>query len=186
MKNINSNDYWDGVWLEEEGRNAEREYPELFPYVIARIPERSSVVDIGCGTGFLLERIKKQKNAQVFGLDISLSAIKVMKEKRGIDGVATPIPPIPLKDDTYDVAICTEVLDHLDNDQGAIKEAIRITKPGGLILVTVPNNRWGPEENPEHMRTYTKESLEKLFKGCRDVKTEAIASYLLLSATKPS
>lgn len=185
MKNINTATHWDTVWSEELEKGEDRPYPDLYPSVIEQVPDNSSVVDIGCGTGYLLSQIRELKNCTVYGLDLSPQAIQVMGERRKIEGVASSVPPIPFKDGEYNVAICTEVMEHITDDALLASELMRIVKPGGRVIVTVPNNRWGPEENPEHQRTYTAESLQNLFvKHSNKITVVPVSNYLMLTAER--
>lgn len=185
MKNINTATHWDTVWSEELEKGEDRPYPDLYPSVIEQVPDNSSVVDIGCGTGYLLSQIRELKGCTVYGLDLSPQAIRVMQERRNIKGEAASVPPIPLKDGEYDTVICTEVMEHITDDALLASELMRIVKPGGRVIVTVPNDRWGPEENPEHQRTYTAESLRKLFEEHSErITVKPVSNYLMLTADR--
>ncbi|MDD5190262.1 MAG: methionine biosynthesis protein MetW, partial [Dehalococcoidales bacterium] len=83
--------------------------------IASLIEEGSSVLDIGCGDGNLLEYLKKERKAIPYGIDVSAKAVS-LTNKRGIDASVADLT----KDDfqlpgTYDYAIISEVLEHLPN-----------------------------------------------------------------------
>lgn len=113
------------------------------------------VIDVGCGAGrHSFEAYKRgadvvafdQDAAELAGVDAMFKAIAAAGEapptaraevKRG-DALA-----LPYSDNTFDCVIASEILEHIPHDDGAIAELIRVLKPGGSLVVTVP--RWLPE-----------------------------------------
>lgn len=113
------------------------------------------VLDMGCGGGrhaFALYR----RGADVTAFDMDAAELKdvagmfaAMQEAgeaplgaqaRIVRGTAYDLP---FADGSFDRIIAAEVLEHLPQDDQAMRELFRVLKPGGLIAVTVP--RWGPE-----------------------------------------
>jgi SAM-dependent methyltransferase len=73
----------------------------------------------------------------------------------------------PLADASFDVVLALDVFEHLDDDLSGLREAARIVKPGGLLLITVPAlpSLWGGQDVvSEHRRRYTRHSLSHLFR----------------------
>ncbi|MCD4695701.1 MAG: class I SAM-dependent methyltransferase [Bacteroidales bacterium] len=118
-------------------------------------PEGLNILDVGCGPGILLNKISKDFNTSgLTGLDFSETKIEnCRKVHPHIQFEAHSIyEPYPLK---YDLVICTEVLEHLEYPQKAMKQLLSLLRPGSTLLVTVPNGRtdtfaghiyyWGPE-----------------------------------------
>jgi SAM-dependent methyltransferase len=58
--------------------------------------------------------------------------------------------------------VATEILEHINDDQACVMEAVRVLRPGGRAYFAVPNDCLGPEEEPEHVRKYTQEALKAL------------------------
>ena len=69
------------------------------------------------------------------------------------------------EDNSFDIVILTEVLEHIPNDVKAAQEIIRVLKPGGFLLLTVPNLDRVPLEAgiKEHFRHYTRNDLTAIF-----------------------
>ena len=115
----------------------------------------SVVLDMGCGAGrHAFESLRR--GARVIALDYSFEELEsvrnlfwAMREtgEVGIGGAALAARGdalrLPFRDGTFDRIICSEVLEHIGDDAGAIAELTRVLKPGGTIAVTVP--AWLPE-----------------------------------------
>ena len=81
--------YWDTVWQTEHLKNQTRDehcaYKETFENIRDIVPADSKLVDIGCGPGFLMEYLRKEKGAICTGYDFSEQAVNIVKAK-GFDG----------------------------------------------------------------------------------------------------
>ena len=117
-----------------------------------------SVLDIGCGTGRVLRGLQKDKKCSVFGMDISQVSINILTFYK-IPGMC--VDADELSDITpTDVVILSHTLEHVNDDKALIKKIAKRVKK--YLIVAVPNDCMGPEEEPEHLRQYTKESLTAL------------------------
>jgi SAM-dependent methyltransferase len=73
---------------------------------------------------------------------------------------------VPLASRSFDLVLALDVLEHLDDDTPALREAARVVKPGGLLVVTVPAlpSLWGRQDVvSDHRRRYTKRTLRQSF-----------------------
>ena len=121
----------------------------------------NKTLDIGAGTGATLELLRKYGAA--YGVEFSPMAIHMLKQ-RGLNAIvrADAEEPIPFKNDSFSVVTCLDVLEHLENDSGLLAEMVRVCKPGGIILATVPAMPFlwsGHDEALHHKRRYTKSQL---------------------------
>lgn len=159
MNNRNTTEYWNTSWsmgVKKFPKYTMRKIKEL-------IPERSSVLDIGCGYGKLLVELRRDKQCDIYGVDISDVAIKDMRTRLNIDGEVGDAEDFKLSiDRKFDVIIIAHLLEHLDNDYELLKRCRNYLKLGGILLVAVPDNCSYPEETGEHVRKYTKQSLTEL------------------------
>lgn len=159
QKNLNLQpNYWNQIW-EKEGTETWRRYPGCFGRICWAVGHLNEVLELGCGLGILARQLLQFGNT-VTGLDISEAAITHLPEE--IKGVVATLPDLPFPDYSFDVVVATEVLEHIDNDDACIKEVVRVLRPGGRAYFAVPDNCLGPEEEPEHVRKYTPETLEAL------------------------
>jgi ubiquinone/menaquinone biosynthesis C-methylase UbiE len=94
------------------------------------------LADIGCGTGYHLERYK-ERGFEITGVDGSEEMLKQARlVNPEIEFLQSDVDQIPLQSDSYDFALNIEVLRYLPDINPCIKEIYRILKPGGTALVT--------------------------------------------------
>ena len=126
--------FYDDYWLKRGKSKGLRLRYKLF---LDWIQPNSRVLDIGGGDGHLGEILKNGKNCDVTVLDISEEAVKICQE-RGVKAVAGDIEKkILFNDDTFDVVILSDVLEHIVESEEAILEALRVSKSS--IFVSFPN-----------------------------------------------
>lgn len=117
---------------------------------------RPRLLEVGCGTGGLLKAISSWSDA--YGLDVSREAAGYCRE-RGLTTVCRGgVNALPFRDDTFDGVIGVDVLEHLDDDEGALCELLRVCRPGGRLIATVPAFQflWSRRDvQLHHKRRYT-------------------------------
>ncbi len=159
--NINSADYWDKIW-EQEGENTWRDFSNKYQYIISLVPDNTRVLDIGCGVGLLLRKLKEARpGIEGTGADISAQAVAFVK-KHGFSGVVGGFPTLDLPSGTFDVILATEVLEHLSKPEQAVAEVIRLMKPDGQAILTVPDDCLGPDVEVQHLWQFNRESFGAL------------------------
>lgn len=95
------------------------------------------VLEVGCGTGLVLERIREfTSSAQ--GIDLSPGMLEKARA-RGLDVTQGSATELPFDDDTFDVTCSFKVLAHIPAIETALSEMARVTKPGGYILAEFYN-----------------------------------------------
>jgi 2-polyprenyl-3-methyl-5-hydroxy-6-metoxy-1,4-benzoquinol methylase len=99
---------------------------------------RGSVVDVGCGTGRLTTWMQDVATAYL-GVD----AVRYDGFPAGAAFLAADLnhDPLPVPDRSADVVVSLETIEHLENPRRFCRELVRITAPGGWVLVTTPNQR---------------------------------------------
>lgn len=113
------------------------------------------VLDLGCGPGHLIEQLLRTKAETIHGMDFSASSIERVSQrfaghpKFGLAVCAEAFPSI-FPDDSMDMIICVEVVEHLNDDQllSLLGEAYRLLRPQGKLVITTPN-----EENLDASKT---------------------------------
>lgn len=113
----------------------------IYQAVIAAVQRRTSGklrhLDIGAGRGQLISLLKQR-------IDVESQACDFHVENFGIAGI--PLAkvnidkaPLPYPDASFDVVTCSEVVEHVENPRRLIREAWRVLKPGGVLVMTTPN-----------------------------------------------
>jgi len=157
-KNLNTISYWNDIY-EFEIKNPWRLYPISFNKISAVVGTEKRVIDIGCGTGILLDILRKNGN-ETWGIDISHLAIKHVCH-RDHYGIVGRVPDVSLKKTIFDFVVATEVLEHIDEEEETIHFMLSLLKPSGTLIGIVPMTITSDDE-PTHLRVYTKEALRKL------------------------
>ncbi len=100
------------------------------------------ILEVGCGSGKLVKML--QPANAVVGVDASEDGIVACVE-RGIEGhcMDPSSEPLPFADDSFDLVICLETMEHLMSPYYALMEMRRVLKTGGKLICSVPNPIWG-------------------------------------------
>ena len=112
----------------------------LFAKIIADLGLRSSarVLDVGTSTGTNLRLVRDLGLSSVMGLDMSLLAARFCKDK-GLGSVLVGSAQAqPFATASFDLVLATDIIEHLDDDLGGLREIERVLTPGGWVLLTVP------------------------------------------------
>lgn len=144
--------------------------------------ERLNVLDVGCGTGLLLEELLAHANP--VGVDFSNLAMDYCRQ-RGIEQLTRArVEAMPFGEKTFDLMLALDLLEHVEDDGGLIRELWRICRPGGHLLITVPAYPFLWSEHDEalqHCRRYTRASLRKLIgaTGFETVRFSSAITFML-------
>lgn len=166
---LNSQSHWNTKWL-EEGKDTWRKYPNLFGKAISYIRPNTRLIDLGCGNGYFLGRIKKEVLGMVLmGLDVSSVGIFQLMDNYDITGMVSVLPeiPYPIEPNSFDYVTMMDILEHVEDEKELMNNVFRILKPGGSVIVGVPEDhsnkykKFIAEQNSEHIRWYDEERLYK-------------------------
>lgn len=134
----------------------------------SELGRKGSILDIGAGTGDFLVTAKST-GWDVCGFEPSESARTLAIQK----GVKLTPQTQELPDQTFDVITMWHVLEHVPDVDAQISELKRLLKPGGLIVIAVPNFKshdaevygefWAAYDVPRHLTHFSRQSIAKLF-----------------------
>jgi SAM-dependent methyltransferase len=146
------------------------------------LPARARVLDAGCGSG--RNMIELSDLGTVTGVELSETSVALARQRDAGEIVAGSVLEMPFPDDSFDLAVSLDVIEHLDDDLTALRELRRTVAPGGALLVTVPAYQWlwsGHDEINHHHRRYTRRSLQRVAEraGWTQVRTTYFNSLLL-------
>ncbi|MHB8626071.1 MAG: class I SAM-dependent methyltransferase [Aggregatilineales bacterium] len=101
------------------------------------------IFDCACGRGFYLNMIRAVSKCQLVGLELDPEVIGKTARNVGqlpdITLARANIYQQPYPNNTFDGAILSEILEHVDDDVRGLREVYRVLKPGGVVAITVPN-----------------------------------------------
>ena len=131
-------DEWDGWKADDNILEHDRRFTLLAERVAELKPRR--VLDIGCGSGTLAKHIRRLlPDVEIHGVDFSANALKRGKHLTQTYCVDLEHDPIPLEEASFDLIVCSEVLEHLFHPMHVMQEIYRLLSREGSGIVTVPN-----------------------------------------------
>lgn len=124
------------------------------------------VLEIGCSSGFLLKDIQRSfPQAQIVGADIVTAPLdRLSRTLKGVPLVQMDLLQCPLPEQSFDVVIALNVLEHIEDDELALRQITRLLRPGGALVLEVPK---GPkyfdyyDAYLRHFRRYEKRELQR-------------------------
>lgn len=147
----------------------------------AAMGQRPSLIDVGAGTGGMLDRIAPLCDA--WGVEYSPDGAAFC-QSRGVRVLRGGLPHLPLATDRFDLALSMDVFEHVEDDVAAMTDVRRVLRPGGRLIMTVPALQWlwsRHDEALHHHRRYDRSMLETRLKqaGFRVVRCSYFNSLLL-------
>jgi 2-polyprenyl-3-methyl-5-hydroxy-6-metoxy-1,4-benzoquinol methylase len=119
------------------------------------------VLDAGAGQGSLSAKLS-ELGFDVTSADASPAAVSVLEKRLGGTVVRADVTALPFEGESFDAVVLGEVLEHVEDDRGALDEVARVLRPGGLLALSVPANPklFGPSDVwAGHIRRYTRAEL---------------------------
>lgn len=131
----------------------------LFGRLIKRmaLPANARILDVGTSTGTNLRMLRDLGFTRYEGLDSSEQAVRWCAKKGFGKVTMGNVCELPFPDQSFDLILATDVIEHVDDDMTALCEIRRVLKPGGCVLVTVPAFMalWGLQDDVSlHKRRY--------------------------------
>jgi SAM-dependent methyltransferase len=148
------------------------------------------MLEVGCGVGMYLEHLAPHVGS-IFGLDFDFErTLEAHQRSPYIVNGASEVLPFP--PNTFDALLSHEVLEHVSDDRRSVQEMVRVLRPGGVILLFIPNRGYPVETHgiywrgryrfgniplvnylprpwrnrlAPHVRVYTRADIQRLFAG---------------------
>jgi len=141
--------------------------------ILKWLPKSGKFLNVGCGP-FQEADILKSHGLTIYGCDISKSSIKIAKKKCVKAKICDARASIPFDDNFFDVVYSVEVLEHLGQIRNYFKEMGRVTKYGGILIISCPLLGWWKNRlkilmgkdifDDYHCRYFTIDSIRKYMK----------------------
>lgn len=122
---------------------------------------RCDVLDAGCGVGYGLQLMQTAGAASLVGVDIAADAVAAARQRLGEHAniELADIAALPFKDDSFDLVLCFETIEHVVDQERALDELRRVLRRAGLLVISSPNPRVYPTGNPHHTHEYIPDEL---------------------------
>ena len=147
-------------YYEDEAYNYNKEFyedKEVYPTLIYRqnyilqminslhLPKESKILDVGCGPGELVIKLHEYFDTLI-GLDIASEMIEIANRKKlkyapnsNLTFEIGDIENLKFRNETFDLIVCSGVVEYLNNDEEWMKEVKRVLKPDGHLIINVTN-----------------------------------------------
>ena len=142
-----------------------------YSIISENLDEVGSVLDIGCGAGDFLN-FCKNKGWSVSGVEPTKKAREISEQKLGIK-INRELSLEHFEDNSYDVVTMWHVLEHRFDIMETVAHLKRIVKPGGLIIIALPNYKsydakfykqfWAAYDVPRHLFHFSRKTMEIIF-----------------------
>lgn len=132
------------LFKEENVRDEDRAYRWHAENVTRLHPGAQAALDVACGGGYFLRELRRlHPKLNLVGCDISTQALTLAKEQCPDANLLVNVAEaMPFQNATFDLITCLGSLEHFLDIPGAIREMIRISKPGAYFYIMVPNLFW--------------------------------------------
>jgi len=146
------------------------------------------VLDAGCGTGYGSLILAEAGASSVTGIDLADEAVSAASERLGDRGsvVQGDLRELPFEDDSFDLVVCFEVIEHVEAGAAVVAEFRRVLRPDGVLLVSSPNPGVYPEGNEHHVHEYSPEELAELVGAAFPNRVEHMQHPWMASGIRPA
>lgn len=145
--------------------------------------QHNTLLEVGCAAGFFL-KVATEENWQVTGVEIMEPAVTYATESLGLNVRSGTLEEADLTDASFDAIVMIETVEHLLDPAGTLSEAYRLLRPGGALLLAVPNQNsimrsligpaWSVLSPAEHLYYFTEATLKQILLDVGFSRTRAI------------
>ncbi|MBF9223731.1 class I SAM-dependent methyltransferase [Hymenobacter ruricola] len=127
-----------------------------------QLPRTAAILEIGCSGGPLMQRLRAAGYTDVTGIDVSEPAIELARARGVANAAVMDGAALEFADRHFDLVVASDVLEHIEDETGTLREWARVLKPGGRLLVFVPAHAhlWSEHDvMNHHFRRYSRQGL---------------------------
>ena len=150
--------------------------PDLPRMILDSLNHQSRVLDVGCGNGEFLDRVRQFCRCQVNGVDTSGNAVLCAKKQYGLDVFQGEILAAPFEEKSFDLITAWSCIEHMNNPAQAVKKMFALCKPGGFLFIKTPNydsfaaklfkDKWYHLDCPRHLYIFSPSTITALLEKC--------------------
>ena len=127
----------------------ELRYSMVTRLAVEHTPRGGTVLDVGCASALVLDRVHAVRASRGIGFDLAPYGVRQRQRRPNPPLLAQAVAEeIPLRDATVDVVIFSEVIEHLVDAYAGLREVSRVTRPGGIMILTTNNAGEMPVSSP--------------------------------------
>lgn len=130
----------------------------------AQVAAGKRVLDAGCGLGYGIEILSSAGATEAVGVDLNAGAVEEARRRIGGAGEVRlgDVRSLEFEDGSFDLVVCFETIEHIEDAPAALAEFRRVLGPGGVLLLSSPNPDAYPAGNEHHVREYRSGELVDL------------------------
>jgi SAM-dependent methyltransferase len=124
------------------------------------LPAGARILDAGCGSG--RNMVELSRFGEVTGVELSSTSVALARARNVGEVLEVSVMDMPFPDGHFTLATSLDVIEHLEDDVGALRELRRVVAPGGHLLLAVPSYQWlwsGHDVLNQHHRRYNNATL---------------------------
>ncbi|HMJ52288.1 MAG TPA: class I SAM-dependent methyltransferase [Polyangiaceae bacterium] len=144
--------------------------------VTGRLATGTRVLDVGCGRGEFMARLKRVRHCRCTGIDVNRAVLERVHHELGIAVVHGTLAEAACPAASFDMVAMTEYLEHESRPRRVIEEARRVVKPGGYLAIEVPDitgppgrwfgDQWWQLDAPRHISFFSPHTLTLMLEDC--------------------
>jgi 2-polyprenyl-3-methyl-5-hydroxy-6-metoxy-1,4-benzoquinol methylase len=145
---------------EMKGQLVEAEHIARYSWVTSFCQGRR-VLDAGCGLGYGAAMLKLAGASDVVAVDKADEIVEVARQRvpPGVSCETADIADLPFGDDSFDLVVCLEVIEHVEAPDAVLDEFARVLGPQGLLVISSPNRERYVAGDPHHRHEYSRDEL---------------------------
>lgn len=142
---------------------------------VTRHKSAGKLLDIGCATGVFLNKASEHPDWEVQGVEISPHAARIARERYCLEVFTGTLEEAAFENCSFDAVTMWDVFEHLHDPQGSLRVIHRILKPGGVLVIRVPNldswdarifgPYWAGLDAPRHLYVFDRNTLRNLIEA---------------------
>ena len=139
---------------------------------LARHPPGGFILDVGGGNGYVARGLADAGHDMVLLEPGSVGAVNARHHRRLPAVIHATLDAAAIRTASVPAVGLFDVLEHIDDHEGFVRELARITRPGGHLYLTVPAFPWlwcAADDEAQHYRRYTADSMRAVLQGCFDI-----------------
>lgn len=146
-------------------------------------PQDGIVLDAGCGSGGNLSAYTRF--GAVIGVDVEAEDVQYARRRGYRDVCVASLPELPFRDAMFNLSCATDVIEHVADDVGALRELLRVTMPGGYLLITVPAHQWLWSDSDVQLGHHRRYRAPEVAERCHEAGWQMVRATYFNSALLP-